>query len=119
MAFPIQTESEVSWQRGDVIVCVLAGDYGKPRPAVVVQSDLFNPTHASVTVCPVTSEKSQAPLFRLPLRAGRHGLRQASWIMTDKITSIRRERITRKIGALAAPEIRSLDEALQRWLSLE
>jgi mRNA-degrading endonuclease toxin of MazEF toxin-antitoxin module len=39
--------------------------------------------------------------------------------MTDKITSIRRERITRKIGALDAPEIRSLDEALQRWLGLD
>jgi mRNA-degrading endonuclease toxin of MazEF toxin-antitoxin module len=38
------------YQRGDVVVCVLSGDYGKPRPAVVVQSDVFNPTHASVTV---------------------------------------------------------------------
>jgi len=109
----------MNWQRGDVVVCVLAGDYGKPRPAVVVQSDLFNPTHASVTVCPITSEKSAAPLFRLPLRAGRHGLRQTSWIMADKITSIRRERISRKIGSLEAPETRALDEALQRWLSLD
>ena len=109
----------MSWQRGDVVVCVLAGDYGKPRPAVVVQSDLFNPTHASVTVCPITSEKSAAPLFRLPLRAGRHGLRQTSWIMADKITSIRRERISRKIGSLETPETRALDEALQRWLSLD
>jgi mRNA interferase MazF len=109
----------MNWQRGDVVVCVLVGDYGKPRPAVVVQSDLFNPTHASVTVCPITSEKSAAPLFRLPLRAGRHGLRQTSWIMADKITSIRRERISRKIGSLEAPETRALDEALQRWLSLD
>ena len=109
----------MNWQRGDVVVCVLAGDYGKPRPAVVVQSDLFNPTHASMTVCPITSEKSAAPLFRLPLRAGRHGLRQTSWIMADKITSIRRERISRKIGSLEAPETRALDEALQRWLGLD
>jgi len=109
----------MNWQRGDVVVCVLAGDYGKPRPAVVVQSDLFNPTHASITVCPITSEKSPAPLFRLPLRTGRHGLRQSSWIMADKITSIRRERISRKIGSLEAPETRALDEALQRWLSLD
>ena len=109
----------MNWQRGDVVVCVLAGDYGKPRPAVVVQSDLFNPTHASITVCPVTSEKANAPLFRLPLRAGRHGLRQSCWIMTDKITSIRRERISQKIGALDAPEIRSLEESLQRWLGLD
>ncbi|NBQ55944.1 MAG: type II toxin-antitoxin system PemK/MazF family toxin [Verrucomicrobia bacterium] len=109
----------MSWQRGDVVVCVLAGDYGKPRPAIVVQSNLFNPTHASVTVCPITSEKCAAPLFRLPLRAGRHGLRQTSWIMADKITAIRRERIRRKIGSLEALETRALDEALQRWLSLD
>jgi len=109
----------MNWQRGDVVVCVLAGDFGKPRPAVVVQSDLFNPTHASITVCPITSEKANAPLFRLPLRAGRHGLRQSSWIMTDKITSIRRERISQKIGTLDAPEIRSLEESLQRWLGLD
>ena len=37
------------YRRGDVVICVLSGDYGKPRPAVVVQSDLFNPTHASIT----------------------------------------------------------------------
>jgi mRNA interferase MazF len=119
MALSIPPKPKVSWQRGDVVVCVLAGDYGKPRPAVVVQSNLFNPTHASITVCPVTSDKSQAPLFRLPLRAGRHGLRQASWIMIDKVTSIRRERVSRKIGALDASEISSLDVSLQRWLSLD
>lgn len=39
------------YQRGEIVVCVLSGDYGKPRPAVVVQSDLFNPTHASITNC--------------------------------------------------------------------
>ena len=119
MALSVPPKPKVSWQRGDVVVCVLAGDYGKPRPAVVVQSNLFNPTHASVTVCPVTSEKIPAPLFRLPLRAGQCGLRQASWIMIDKVTSIRRERVSRKIGALDASEISSLDASLPRWLSLD
>ena len=52
-------------------------------------------------------------------RAGQGGLRQASWIMIDKVTSIRRERISRKIGALDASEISSLDVSLQRWLSLD
>ena len=44
---------ECLMERGDIIICVLNGDYGKPRPAVVIQSDLFNPTHASITVCPI------------------------------------------------------------------
>jgi mRNA interferase MazF len=52
-------------KRGDVVVVALAGDYGKPRPALVVQSDLFNETHASVTVVPVTSTLVDAPIFRL------------------------------------------------------
>ena len=54
-------------ERGDIIICALSGDYGKPRPAVVIQSDLFNPTHASITVCPITSHLIEAPLFRLSL----------------------------------------------------
>jgi mRNA interferase MazF len=57
--------------RGAIVVAAARGAYtGKPRPAVVVQSDLFNPTHASLTVCPVTSDCVDAPLFRLPLPAG-------------------------------------------------
>jgi len=42
-------------KRGDVVVVALSGDYGKPRPALIVQSDLFNETHASVTLAPVTT----------------------------------------------------------------
>ena len=44
-------------KRGTIVVVAAPGAYtGKPRPAVVVQSDLFNPTHASLTICPITSE---------------------------------------------------------------
>jgi len=52
-------------KRGDLVVVALPGDYGKPRPALIVQADLFNETHASVTVVPVTSTIVDAPLFRL------------------------------------------------------
>ena len=52
--------------RGAIVVVSARGDYtGKPRPALVVQSDLFNPTHASVTICPITSDCMDAPLFRI------------------------------------------------------
>ena len=61
---------ELLMERGDIIICALSGDYGKPRPAVVIQSDLFNPTHASITVCPITSHLIEAPLFRLSLVSG-------------------------------------------------
>ena len=66
-------------KRGDVVVVALAGDYGKPRPALVIQSDLFNETHASVTIVPLTSTLVDAPIFRLSVEPSRaNGLRSLS-----------------------------------------
>ena len=77
-----------------------AGDYGKPRPALVVQSDLFNETHASVTVCPITSTLVDAPLFRVSVRPARtNGLPKPSQVMVDKVQTLRRERIARRVVA--------------------
>jgi mRNA interferase MazF len=79
---------------------------GKPRPALVVQSDLFDPTHASVTVCPITSDCVDAPLFRLGLPPGtRTGLKTVSQVMVDKIVSVPREAISGEIGQCDAREI--------------
>ena len=52
-------------KRGDVVTVAAAGDYGKPRPAVIVQTDAFPASHASVVVCQMTSECSDAPDFRV------------------------------------------------------
>ena len=78
----------MNYRRGDVVTCAPPGEFGKPRPAVVVQSDLFNEPHASVTVCPITSHEVEAPLFRVPLKptAG-NGLKRDSQAMADKITA--------------------------------
>ena len=58
-------------RRGAIVVVAARGAYtGKARPALVVQSDLFTPTHASVTICPIRSDVVDAPLFRLTLPAG-------------------------------------------------
>jgi mRNA interferase MazF len=59
-------------KRGDIVVVALPGDYGRPRPALIVQADLFNETHASVTVVPVTSTLVDAPLFRLTVEPSRY-----------------------------------------------
>lgn len=65
-------------QRGDLVTVALQGDLGKPRPALVVQSDLFS-AHPSVTVLPVTSELVDAPVFRLTLVPdARNGLQRPS-----------------------------------------
>ncbi|MER2518144.1 MAG: type II toxin-antitoxin system PemK/MazF family toxin, partial [Candidatus Accumulibacter phosphatis] len=54
-------------KRGNLVTIVLQGAYGKPRPALVVQSDLFA-THPSVTILPVTSELRETPLFRVEIK---------------------------------------------------
>ena len=84
-----------------------------PRPAVVVQSD-FNETHASVTICPITSDVVDAPL-----PAGRRtGLDTASQAMVDKIVSVPRQAIDKTIGRCGSVEMDSIGDALRRWLSI-
>ena len=106
-------------KRGDVVICAAPGDYGKPRPAVVVQSDLFNGTHSSVAVCLITTHLQDAPLFRIPLPAGRMtGLKLESQVMVDKVIAIPRNKITGRAGALAAGPLKEIDNALRLWLEL-
>lgn len=100
-------------KRGDVVVVAATGDYGKPRPAVIVQSDAFPDTHASVIVCQMTSDLSDAPDFRITIRPHQgNGLREPSQIMVDKPVAIRRERVGQLIGRLDAAEIERLDRAI-------
>ncbi len=107
-------------QRGDIVVCVLSGDYGKPRPAVIVQSDLFNETHDSFTVCPITTHLIEAPLFRLPLSPNKqNGIRESSQIMIDKIMSLKRDKIRQKIGQMTKEQINKLNDAVGIWLDLK
>lgn len=107
-------------KRGAIVVVAARGTYtGKPRPALVVQSDLFNPTHASVTVCPITSDCVDAALFRLTLPPGsRTGLRGVSQVMIDKIVSVPRTAISEEIGECDARELDAVDDGLRRWLGL-
>ena len=106
--------------RGDLVIVATRGAYtGKPRPALVVQSNLYNETHASVTVCPVTSDVIDAPLFRVSLPPGaRTGLKSASQVMVDKVISVPRSSIDRRIGSCIEAELHVVDDALRRWLAL-
>jgi mRNA interferase MazF len=105
-------------KRGDIVVGVASRDYGKPRPAVIVQSDFFNDTHASITLCPVTSHLIDAPLFRIPVAPGAGtGLKTPSQVMIDKIMSVPRERIAKKAGRLPVTVLGMVDEALKLWLA--
>ena len=110
----------MTYRRGDVITCALPGDFGKPRPAVIVQSDLFNATHPSVTVCPLTTHEVDAPLFRVRLRptAG-NGLKRESQAMTDKLATLWTTRVGSVVGHLSDEELRRVDEAMSLWLGLK
>ena len=106
-------------KRGDVVLIVAQGDAGKPRPAVVVQSDLFNDTHASISVCPISSTIVDAPMFRIALQPSpENGLKKTSQVMVDKAQSLKRERIKKRIGKLAEDEIQAVGAALRQWFSL-
>lgn len=106
-------------KRGDIVLATFSGDYGKPRPAVVVQTDLVNDTHASIVVCPVTSHLVEAPLFRLPLiQTNENGLNKPSQIMVDKIGAVRRDRIKEAIGNVDNTKMVQLNRSLALWLGL-
>jgi mRNA interferase MazF len=106
--------------RGALVVVAARGAYtSKPRPALVVQSDLFNPTHASISICPVTSDCVDAPLFRVTLPPGaRTGLEVVSQVMVDKVVSIPRASIVRRIGSCDGDEMLAVDHALRAWLGI-
>ena len=106
--------------RGDIVVVATKGAYtGKPRPALVVQDDLFNEWHASITLCPISSDLIDAPLFRVGVPAGpRTSLQAPSQVMVDKIVSVPREAIGKTIGRCTAGEMEMVDNALRQWLSL-
>lgn len=106
-------------KRGDLVVVAMPGDYGKPRPALVVQSDLFNETHASITVAPVTSTIVDAPLFRVTVEPSRrNGLRSVSQIMVDKVTTVRRQRLGQTIGRLEEDVVQRVTRALGLWFGI-
>ena len=105
-------------KRGDLVTVALQGDYGKPRPALVIQSDQF-PGTASVVVLPVTSTLVDAPLLRLTVEpdAG-NGLRAPSQIMLDKPMTVKADKICPAFGSLDDMAMVSVSRSLALFLGL-
>ena len=100
-------------RRGDLVTVAAAGDYGKPRPAVIVQTYAFPDNHASVVVCQLTSELMDAPDFRITIEPEpENGLRLRSQVMADKPVTVRRQRIGRQVGHLDDKDLSRLNIAL-------
>jgi len=105
-------------RRGDLVTIALQGDFGKPRPGLVIQSDLFE-EHPSVTVLPVTSELREGPLFRITvLPDERNGLKKPSQVMVDKSQTVPRDKVGEAFGQLDDDAMLSVNRALAVFLGI-
>lgn len=106
-------------KRGDVWTVSGGPDYaGKPRPVVIIQSDRFD-TLDSITICPLTTDPTQAPLLRLDVAPNAvNGLRTPSRIMIDKITTVPKSKLGAHIGHLTEKELSRLNRAVVTFLGV-
>ncbi len=106
-------------KRGDVwTVAGGPGCAGKPRPAVILQDDAFGAT-ASVTICPFATHVVDAPLMRLPIEPSpQNGLREASQLMIDKITTASRTKLEKRVGRLSDEDLFRINRAALVFLGL-
>jgi mRNA interferase MazF len=105
-------------RRGDLVTVALQGDLGKPRPALVIQSDLFE-AHPSVTLLPVTGELRDAPLFRITVQPNEiNGLGKPSQIMVDKPQSVAREKVGEPFGRLDDEAMVAVNRALAIFIGV-
>jgi mRNA interferase MazF len=106
-------------KRGDIVIAASNGNFGKPRPYVVMQSDLFNPSHASVTMAPMSTHLLNAPLYRITVDPSEtNGLTAICQIMVDKITTIPAEKAGKIIGRLEDDLLGRLNRAVTLWLGI-
>lgn len=97
---------------GDIITVVMQGDFGKLRPALIVQSDQFN-FIATLTVLPISSTLINAPLIRLTVPPNSdNGLRKPSQILIDKAMTLKREKFGKTFGRLDDETMVSVNRAL-------
>jgi mRNA interferase MazF len=100
-------------KRGDIVTVAVSGDYGKPRPAVVVQADWPDDSD-SVLICQITTLQRHAPLYRLTIPAtSETGLQQVSYIMVEKVFAVRRTKCGAVIGQLPAGSTVALNVMLR------
>jgi mRNA interferase MazF len=106
-------------KRGDIVLVSFPGDFGKPRPALIVQSDLVPATYRTVTLLPITSDIQSAPEVRITLEpTTTNGLRKVSQVMVDKAMTHLRSKLGDVIGALDGDSLTRVNRALALWLGL-
>ncbi|MGZ5009023.1 MAG: type II toxin-antitoxin system PemK/MazF family toxin [Methylobacter sp.] len=105
-------------RRGDLVTIALQGADGKPRPALIIQSDLFS-EHPSVTILPLTSDLRCTPLFRIPIKPdANNGLIKPSEVMVDKVQTVPREKVEEIIGHIADEDMLAVNRTLAVFLGV-
>ncbi|EEB7406987.1 type II toxin-antitoxin system PemK/MazF family toxin [Salmonella enterica] len=105
-------------KRGDLITVAMQGDFGKPRPALVIQADSFDglPT---VSVLPVTGTLTTAPLLRVTVEPDKeNGLRKASQVMIDKVITVKRDKTGEAFGRINANLMTEIERRLALFLGI-
>jgi mRNA interferase MazF len=103
-------------KQGDLISVSLPGDYGKPRPALIVQSDIYEHLN-SVTVLPLTSTILSTDTCRVTVEASeQNGLRQMSQVMVEKASTLPRAKAGPVIGRLSVTDMAAVNRALALFL---
>ncbi len=104
--------------RGDFVTIAMQGDFGKPRPALVIQSDQFN-KHATVTVLLVSSALIAAPLIRVTVQPGEgSGLQQPSQVMIDKAMTVKRDKLGKVFGSASDQVMLEIGRCLAVFLGI-
>jgi len=105
-------------KRGDLVTIAIQGDFGKPRPALVIQANQFN-EHPTVTVLPVTSTLVSAPLMRVTVQPNaRNGLRKPSQVMVDKALAVKHDKIGQALGCIDADALVEVERCLAVFLGI-
>lgn len=106
-------------KRGEIWIAAGGKGYaGNPRPVVIVQDDRFDST-PSISICAFTSDPAEAPLFRVEVEPSEeNGLEKASRLMVDKITTVPKSKLDRRIGRLSDGDVIRLKRAILTFLGL-
>ena len=104
--------------RGDFVTIAMQGDFGKPRPALVIQADPFG-EHTTVTVLPVTSTLVAAPLLRITVQPNvENGLQKPSQVMLDKTMTVKRDKIGQAFGRIDVDAMVEVERCLAVFLGI-
>jgi len=105
-------------KRGDLVSIASNGDFGKPRPALVIQSNYFD-SHPSVTVLPLSSDLQDTPLYRIKVEPSPlNNLSRVSEVMADKAMTLPRAKVGQVFGHLEATTLLEVERCLALFLGL-